>query len=215
MVRLETTPHFVPNILPLEFDKLVRLIQRQHNVSEPVPPFYVRTLVGLETSLNTAVTKEKEAKKKMNATNAKALTAVKQKVKKAIKEYEQEVKKFQEVRQFMLCVQPRLISAIQDPEAFEREYTSVISPDAPAAVPGRRTHATSSDNEAIDDFTTVGKGGKVMQFTSEGIFKNLQAIQEARGKKVHKPTFTIQTLSHIPTYRIPTAPNKFVFSRNF
>lgn len=69
-------------------------------MSEPVPPFYVRTLVSLETSLNIAVAKEKEAKKKMNATNAKALTAVKQKVKKATKEYEQEVKKFQEVMMF-------------------------------------------------------------------------------------------------------------------
>lgn len=69
-------------------------------MSEPVPPFYVRTLVSLEISLNIAVAKEKEAKKKMNATNAKALTAVKQKVKKATKEYEQEVKKFQEVMMF-------------------------------------------------------------------------------------------------------------------
>lgn len=151
-----------------------------------MPPFYVRTLVGLETSLNTAVTKEKEAKKKMNATNAKALTAVKQKVKKATKEYEQEVKRFQEVNQFKLCRLRYLISAIQDPEAFEREYTTVISPDAPAAAPGRRTNAGGSDNEGIDDFTTVGKGGKVMQFTSEGIFKNLQAVQEALGKKVSK-----------------------------
>lgn len=67
-------------------------------MSEPVPPFYVRTLVSLEGSLNTAVAKEKEAKKKMNATNAKALTAVKQKLKKALKEYEAEVKKFQDVR---------------------------------------------------------------------------------------------------------------------
>lgn len=70
-------------------------------MSEPVPPFYVRTLVSLEASLNIAVAKEKEAKKKMNATNAKALTAVKQKVKKATKEYEQEVKKFQEVMLFI------------------------------------------------------------------------------------------------------------------
>lgn len=76
------------------------MVQRQHNVSEPVPPFYIQTLVSLEGSLNTAVAKEKEAKKKMNATNAKALTAVKQKVKKALKEYEGEVKKFQEVRIF-------------------------------------------------------------------------------------------------------------------
>lgn len=75
-------------------------MQRQHNVSEPVPPFYVKTLVGLEGSLNIAVAKEKEAKKKMNATNARALTAVKQKVKKALKEYEVEVKKFQDASYF-------------------------------------------------------------------------------------------------------------------
>lgn len=73
------------------------MIQRQHNVSEPIPPFYVRTLVNLESSVNNALVKEKEAKKKMNATNAKALTAMKQKIKRAIKEYETDVKKYLEV----------------------------------------------------------------------------------------------------------------------
>lgn len=38
--------------------------------------------------------------------------------------------------------------------------------------------------EEDDEFTTVGKGGKGMQFTPEGIFKNLQVVQDARGKKV-------------------------------
>jgi len=35
-----------------------------------------------------------------------------------------------------------------------------------------------------DAFTTVGKGGKAMQYTADGIFKALQVVQEARGKKV-------------------------------
>lgn len=53
------------------------------------------------------------------------------------------------------------------------------------AVSGGRASATAvGDEEAIDEFTTVGKGGKVVQFTSESILKNLQAVQEARGKKV-------------------------------
>ena len=73
------------------------MIQRQPNLSEPVPAFYVRTLVNLELSINTALQKEKEAKKKMNASNAKALTAMKQKIKKAVKENETDVKKFTEV----------------------------------------------------------------------------------------------------------------------
>jgi hypothetical protein len=30
----------------------------------------------------------------------------------------------------------------------------------------------------------VTKGGKALQLTVEAIFKNLQAVQEARGKKV-------------------------------
>ena len=73
------------------------MVQRQQNVSEPVPPFFIRTLANLEGSLNAAVAKDKESKKKMNASNARALTAVKQKVKKLLKEFEKDVKRFQEV----------------------------------------------------------------------------------------------------------------------
>ncbi len=80
-----------------EFDKLVRMAQRQQNVAEPVPPFYLRTLIDLEKSLNAAVAKDKESKEKMNASNARALTAVKQKVKKVVKEFESELKRYQEV----------------------------------------------------------------------------------------------------------------------
>jgi len=53
--------------------------------------------VNLEASINSAVQKEKEAKKKMNPPNAKALTAMKQKIKKTMKEYETAVKKYHEV----------------------------------------------------------------------------------------------------------------------
>lgn len=40
------------------------------------------------------------------------------------------------------------------------------------------------EGEDEEDFTQVGKGGKATQYTAEGIYKSLQAIQEARGKKV-------------------------------
>ncbi|KAL6305030.1 eukaryotic translation initiation factor 3 subunit 8 [Sparassis latifolia] len=155
-----------------EFDKLVRMVQRQQNVSEPVPPFYIRTLTNLESSLNSAVAKEKEAKKKMNASNARALTAMKQKVKKITKEYEKELKQFQ-----------------ADPEAFEKEYAALLVHEVTAAPKPKKVKkllAGASDEEQEqpdDDFTTVGKGGKAMLFTSDSIFKNLQLIQDARGKK--------------------------------
>lgn len=48
----------------------------------------------------------------------------------------------------------------------------------------RRDEDEDEEGEEDDAFTTVGKGGKAMAFTAESIFKNLQLIQEARGKKV-------------------------------
>jgi translation initiation factor 3 subunit C len=84
-------------MVSVEFDKLLRLVQRQQNVSEPVPSFFIRQLSTLETALNSAIAKEKESKKKMNATNARALNGMKQKVKKTVKDFEKEVKDFREV----------------------------------------------------------------------------------------------------------------------
>ena len=71
------------------------MIQRQQNVGEPIPPFFIRTITDLETSINDA--QSKDAKKKMNATNARAFTAMKQRVKKTLKDFEKEVKRYQAV----------------------------------------------------------------------------------------------------------------------
>ncbi|KAH8117064.1 eukaryotic translation initiation factor 3 subunit 8 [Phellopilus nigrolimitatus] len=151
-----------------EFDKLTRMVERQTNVAERVPGFYVRSLLSLDQALNTALSKEKEAKKKMNASNARALNTMKQKVRKTSKEYEKEIKLLQE-----------------DPEAFEREYAVVATSIAavPVPKPKKAKAGAEVDEVAEDDFTTVGKGGKAMQYTSESIFQNLHLIQEARGKK--------------------------------
>ena len=77
-----------------------------------------------------------------------------------------------------------------------------ITPEPAAPASGVRRPAASGNENEVDDFTTVGKGGKVIQFTSESIFKNLQAVQDARGKKV-SPAFSIPLLSLIsrPEYR--------------
>lgn len=56
---------------------------------------------------------------------------------------------------------------------------TVVKPKKP-----KKDAADDSEDDVVDDFTTVGKGGKAMQFTSDGIFKNLVLIQDARGKKV-------------------------------
>ena len=76
------------------------MVERQTNIAERVPRFFIRTLANMEQSLNTALAKEKEAKKKMKASNARALNTMKQKVRKTAKEYEREIKLLQEVRHY-------------------------------------------------------------------------------------------------------------------
>ncbi|KAJ3841694.1 eukaryotic translation initiation factor 3 subunit 8 N-terminus-domain-containing protein [Lentinula raphanica] len=149
-----------------EFDKLARMIQRQHNVSEPIPPFYLKTLISLETSVASAIAKEKEAKKKMNATNAKALNSMKQKVRKAFREHAEDIVKYQ-----------------ADPEKFEREYTALITRDAPTTGAAKTTNGDAIDVDGNEDFRPVGRGGRSVALTAEGIFKSLKSVQEARGKK--------------------------------
>lgn len=72
------------------------MVQRQQNVSEHVSPFYIQMLLNLDTTVQNVLS-DKDAKKKLNATKAKALTAMKQKTKKALKEHDSEVARFKSV----------------------------------------------------------------------------------------------------------------------
>ena len=67
--------------------------------------------------------------------------------------------------------------------AFEQEYAALAVPQAQVKSETAKKPVTV-EGEDEDDFTHVGKGGKAVQYTAEGIYKTLQAIQEARGKKV-------------------------------
>jgi len=97
MVSLIAFIRFSETKVISEFDKLLRLVQRQSNAAEPLPPFFIKTLINLEHPLNAALAKEKETKKKMNATNARALNSMKQKVRKTTKEFEKEVQQYKDV----------------------------------------------------------------------------------------------------------------------
>ena len=66
---------------------------------------------------------------------------------------------------------------------FEREYTASFTVEAPTTLKAKKGKK-AEDEEDEEEFTTVGKGGRTLQLTPESIFKHLQAIQEARGKKV-------------------------------
>ena len=83
------------------------------------------------------------------------------------------------------------LPVLQDPEAFEREYALHSHPVEAASAkaakkPKKIADSGSEDENSLEDdqFTTVGKGGKAMQFTADAIFKTLKIVHEARGKKV-------------------------------
>ncbi|KAI9621584.1 hypothetical protein H4Q26_015590 [Puccinia striiformis f. sp. tritici PST-130] len=131
-------------VISAEFDKLVRLITRQANAADPLPVSYLKVILSLEES-QIAVNENAAVKKKMNATNAKALNTMKQKLKKTIRENEAIIEKYK------LSV---------DPEAFEKEAAAA---DAPVAVSKKSKKSKNLDSEAEaedDDDFTMARGKK-------------------------------------------------------
>ncbi|KAI1456673.1 eukaryotic translation initiation factor 3 subunit C [Annulohypoxylon moriforme] len=149
----------------VEFDKLNRQAAK---ISERgrTPKLYVKALVELEDAMNETISKQKVTPKKMNATSARGLNAVKQKIKKLKQDYQSQVDAYRE-----------------DPLDFlaSDEEEEV----APAPKP-KKIKAEDLIDQVEDDqegFATVGKGGRTLQFTPESIFKHLRGIMESRGKK--------------------------------
>lgn len=154
----------------IEFDKLNRLVAK--DTSRQSHKLYIKTLVSLEDLQNEAYEREKAAKKKMNATNNRALNTFRQRIRKNNREYEDEMKKYRE--------DPAKFDAESEEETRPEERDvrdEVLGPDGQAI---RGFIAPEDDDEG---FATVGRGGRATIYTADGIFKHLKMISEARGKR--------------------------------
>ena len=152
-----------------EFDKLNRQVEKLR-AGTPTPKIYIKCLADLEDFMNETLAKQKVTPKKMNATNARGLNAVKQRIKKTNKEYQAQIEAYKADE----------FGFMMDTDEEEEE---------PAPKPVKKVRLADMDAEAAaageDDegFATVGKGGRTLQFTPESIFKHLRSILESRGKK--------------------------------
>ncbi|EHK99555.1 putative Eukaryotic translation initiation factor 3 subunit C [Glarea lozoyensis 74030] len=165
-----------------EFDKLNR---QQQKLAGPTPKIYVKAITELEDFMNETIAKQKVSTKKMNATNARGLNAVKQRIKKNNKEFQKEIDAYNADKDAFM-------------ESDEEEEVVVEKKPKRQSVPLTR--------EPIDDegFSTVGPGGRTLQFTPESILKHLRTILESRGKKNTDRTEQIKIMEKL--YEVATTP---------
>jgi translation initiation factor 3 subunit C len=136
--------------------------------------------------MNETLAKQKVTPKKMNATSARGLNAVKQRIKKNNKDFQKDVDAYR-----------------ADKDAFmesEEEDEIVIAKPKKAKFAGLDL-AVDEDDEG---FSTVGKGGRTLQFTPESILKHLRTIMESRGKKNTDRAEQIKIMEKL--YEVATTP---------
>ena len=164
-----------------EFDKLNRQVVKTLTADAKPPKQYIQTVADIEDFMNETIAKQKVTPKKMNATNAKGLNAMKQKVKKNNKDYAGEIEKYRE-------------------DKFEYMVTD-DEEEEPLPVPSRPARTANLGAQITDEdeagFATVGAGGRTLRYTSESIFAHLRGFNESRGKKNTDRAGQIQTMEKL------------------
>ncbi|MCJ1401550.1 Translation initiation factor 3 subunit c [Xylographa trunciseda] len=148
-----------------EFDKLNRQVVKIA-AADKAPKQYIKTVSDLEDFMNETIAKQKVSTKKMNATNAKGLNAMKQKIKRNNREYTIEIEKYKE-------------------DKFDYMMSDEEEDTVPVEKPSSKRDIYVLETPGEDDqgFSTVGRGGRTLQYTPESIFAHLRTITESRGKK--------------------------------
>uniref|UniRef100_A0A669C1S9 Eukaryotic translation initiation factor 3 subunit C n=1 Tax=Oreochromis niloticus TaxID=8128 RepID=A0A669C1S9_ORENI len=136
-----------------EFEQLCRAFLKSKNIvdKEGIPPFYIRLLADLEDYLN-QLWEDKEGKKKMNKNNAKALSTLRQKIRKYNRDFESEIAAYKEPASSDICLfVPQGSSSDSEGEVSSKSFLKK-KPEAPSeATKFLKTDESSSSDEDDDD----------------------------------------------------------------
>jgi translation initiation factor 3 subunit C len=168
-----------------ELDKLLRFITRHHasmlaSSTPPaghIPPAFLGAITELDDVVNETIKSEKSAKKKMPANKGKAINSIRQTLKKQLKTFETQIEQYK-----------------KDSEAYAEAYAKAIVP--PKVEKKARAEAQEGEEDEAG-FATVGRGGRQLNLTADGVFKTLKEIFEQRGRKNTDRAETIRILTKL------------------
>lgn len=174
------------------FDKINKQLEKVMRVTEAVkvPNLYIKALVMLEDFLAQALA-NKDAKKKMSSSNAKALNSMKQKLKKNNKQYEDAINKYRE--------NPESEEERDaDEETEEEEETDSEIEEDPSKIVMTEDEDEEDEEDTRDNQTEAGwerkmsKRDKLMdkqfmkdpsEITWDTVNKKFKEVVAARGRK--------------------------------
>lgn len=160
----------------VEFEKLNRQFAKISQ-SGSAPKLYVKAIADLEDFMNETIAKQKVSTKKLSANNAKGLNAVKQRIKKNNREHATDIEKYRENKD-------EFMESDDEPE--------------PVSTPAPQAKRQPEDLVINDEgFSTVGRGGRALQYSPESILKHLRVIIESRGKKNTDRAEQIRTMEKL------------------